>query len=422
MTAETTASTRLGRVSAAMSRNRQDLIALGAILLVALGLRVAYLAFGTGSRPLESDANQYYEIARNLALGHGFSMHYPGLFVHETAFRPPGYPALLGLFFFVFGPSAGLARGLNVVLGLVVISLAYVLLRRYVGFLAAVVAAAALAITPNLIANDTYALDEPLSLCLILCVTWALLARRWWLAGLSCGLLVLTRPSAQALIVVLAIWILITADWRALARVVLVALIVVSPWIVRNWIQVGVPVVVTSNGFNWAAIYSPAAQRAGGFIDPTLNPAYNGDRLLQFDESAWSSFLQSQGTHALEANPGYVLHVLKENFLALSDLQPGLNDPPDAIDGRDLTVVHDTRWLFYAELLAGLAGLATSLRRPLTQLLSIQAAYFVAISMLFIAVPRLRAPLDLTLGMGIGLGADALRRWRSGADLTGAEA
>jgi hypothetical protein len=275
------------------------------------------------------------------------------------------------------------------------------------------VGATALAVTPNLIANDTYALDEPLSLCLILCVTWALLARRWWLAGLGCGLLVLTRPSAQALIVVLGIWILVTADWRALARVVVVALLVVSPWVVRNWVQVGSPVVVTSNGFNWAAIYSPTAQRAGGFIDPTLNPAYDGDRLLQFDESAWASFLQSQGTHALEAHPGYVFHVLKQNFFALSDLKQQLNDAPDAIDGRDLTVVHDTRWLFFLELVAGLAGLIATLRRPLSQLLSIQAAYFVAISMLFIAVPRLRAPLDLALAMGIGLGADALRRWRA---------
>ena len=395
--------------------NRRDVLALSAVLVFGLLLRVAYLAFGTGRQPLKSDALQYFEIARNVAAGKGFSNRYPGLLLHATAFRPPGYPLLLSGFFAVFGPSAGLARGINVVLGLGVIALTYGLLRRHVSFTAALAGSLAVAVMPNLIANDTYVLDEPMALCLMLGLIWALLARRWWLSGALCGLLVLTRPSAQFFVLVLAVWVLVRADWRSMLRFVAVAFLVVSPWLVRNWIQVGSPVLVTSNGFNWAAIYSPAAQSAGVFIDPTTNPAYDKDRLLQFDELAWSNTLQSQGVHALEQHPTYVLHVVKYNAEAFFELRPSFNRFAELWDGRDTRILGDTLWVFYLELGIGAFGLVAARRTHLAQLFIIEGAYFTAASLLFIAAPRLRAPLDLALGVGVGLAADWLVQRRTPA-------
>jgi len=403
---------RMGGILSAIDRNRRDVISVAGITILGLLLRIAYLVFGTGKRPLWSDSAQYFEIAKNMAAGRGFSMQFPGLFIHETAFRPPGYPLLLSGFFAVFGTSAGLARAINVVLGLVVITLTFVVVRRYVGFVAAAVAGLAVAVAPNLIANDTYVLDEPLSLCLLLLLIWSLLARRWWAAGATCGLLILTRPSAQFLIVALVIWLFFRADWRAVLRVVLVAIVVVSPWIVRNWIQLGEPIMVTSNGFNWAAIYSPTAQKSGGFIDPVQNHAYDRDRLLQFDELAWSNTLQTQGIKALEAHPTYIIHVIKNNFSALSEYWPAANDAPDLLDGRDLRVVHDTLWFFYLEVGIGIFGLIVARRTQIAELFIIESAYFGFASVLFVAVPRLRAPLDLSLAVGAGLAADYLVRFR----------
>ncbi len=391
---------------------RRDVVALVAVVGLGLMLRLAYLIFGTGKLPLTSDAGQYFEIAKNLASGHGFSMQYPGLAVHETAFRPPGYPLFLSAFFSIFGASAGLARGLNLLLGLGVIGSAFLLVRRHVSFVAATAAGIALAVMPNLIANDTYVLDEPLALLLIVGLIWTLLAKRWWLSGGLLGLLILTRPSAQALVVVIAIWLFVHAGWRPVLKVVVVAAVLVSPWLIRNWVQLGEPIMVTSNGYNWAAIYSPTAQHAGGFIDPSLNSAYDKDRIIQLDELEWSNFLQSQGIHALEHHPAYALHVLKGNIKTFFEIAPSRNIAPERLDGRDITIVQDTLFVFYLELAVGLVGLAVAWRKEIAQLFFLQGAYFAVVSYAFIAVPRLRAPFDLALGIGVGLSADALNRRR----------
>jgi hypothetical protein len=41
----------------------------------------------------------------------------------------------------------------------------------------------------------------------------------------------------------------------------LATLIVVTPWVMRNWAEVGAPVVVTNNGFNLHAEYHPRPTR-----------------------------------------------------------------------------------------------------------------------------------------------------------------
>ena len=95
-------------------RPRRETGRLAAVASLALVVRVAYLGFATGSIRLHSDAAQYDALARHLAAGDGYVDTYPQLHLHATAFRPPGYPALLSIFYRVFGPSAGLARGLGV--------------------------------------------------------------------------------------------------------------------------------------------------------------------------------------------------------------------------------------------------------------------------------------------------------------------
>ncbi len=91
---------------------------------VGLGVRAAYWAFVTPNYVPVSDANQYFELASNLASGRGYSMHFPQLTLHATAFRPPLYPAVLGIVYWLFGPSIVAGRVLNVAIGLAVILLA----------------------------------------------------------------------------------------------------------------------------------------------------------------------------------------------------------------------------------------------------------------------------------------------------------
>jgi hypothetical protein len=263
------------------------------------------------------------------------------------------------------------------------------------------------------VANDVNALSDTLSLCFVLGVMLAVLARRWWTTGVLLGLLILTRPSAQVFVLAFIVWVVVLARWKALGRVLLATGLIVSPWIIRNWVEFGSPVYVSSNGFNWAAIYSLPAQANGDFTDPIYDHAWDKDRLLQLNEIAWSKELQRQGIHGLSTNPTYVFHVLGTNAQHYFELTPSKNIHAEIYDGRVLSIVNWTMPVFYLELLVGLIGLGWCWRQRLAQLSILVTGSFGASSLLFISAPRLRAPVDLMLGIGCGLFAQELRERRA---------
>lgn len=409
--------------SAAVStglRRRRDAILAGrrtwgllvALCLLALTIRLLYWLVLTPHQPLTSDAGQYSFLASNLAHGKGYVDKYPQLSLHQTAFRPPLYPAILSLFYVLFGVHPGLARLLNVLVGTGVVGLTHVVVRRYLSTAAAVGAAVAVAVSPNLVANDTFALNEPLALGLILTMAWALLERRWIVGGLLTGALVLTRPSAQFLLLALAVWILVFADWRRLLLFGAMVGLVVLPWVVRNWVQVGSPVLVTSNGYNWAALYSPPAQKVGRFVDPVENSYFDFMRLDQFDEKRWDRHLQKIGQKNLTHHPVLLWRVTSRNFVAFFEFKPSINRFAEQADGRNMTMRNATLWLFYLTFAAGLAGLWMGRKNRLVQLLVLMSGYFALASLIFVAPPRLRAPVDLTLCVGAGVVIDSIwHRW-----------
>jgi hypothetical protein len=313
---------------------------------------------------------------------------------------------LLAAFYWVFGTSAGLARGINVGLGVAVVGQIFYVVQCGISRRAAVWAALAVAVMPNLIANDTFALDEPLALLLILLLIHFMLRRRWIWSGVAVGALTLTRPSAQFLVLVLAVWLVVKFGWKTMLVFVVTAVLVVTPWVIRKWIQIGTPTIATSNGYNWAAIYSPPAQAQGSFIDPVFDPYFASHRILQFNEAKWSNYLEHVGIDNLEQHPSYVVHVVTRNFEAFFELKPSFNVGAESDDGRDLRIVSGTLWIFYLELVVGAAGLLLRRKNETVQLFFVQAAYFTAASLFFISAPRLRAPIDLALAVGVGCFAD----------------
>ena len=192
-----------------------------------------------------------------------------------------------------------------------------------------------------------------------------------------------------------------------------------APWLVRNWVQIGAPVVTTSNGFNWAAMHSPAAQRRSAFVDPVYDPAFAAYRLDQFDELRWNSALQRLGTSNLWHHPTYVVDVAVRNLAAMTEVKPSFNTGAEREDGRDLRVVDATLWIFWLELLAGVAGLWLLRDLAIVRMVALVAGYFAVASLLFIAAPRLRAPMDLALGIGVGCLVEVLARRRSARSLPG---
>ncbi len=373
-----------------------------AVGILGLFLRMLYLALLTGGQTLTSDAAQYNYLAINLARGRGYVDTYPQIGLHQTAFRPPLYPALLSLIYRVSGESVGVGRFVNILIGTAVVVLVARLVFSQLGARAALAAGVATAIAPNLIANDTYLLTEPLSLLLLVLLLGTTLRHQWVLAGVLTGLLILTRPSAQYLVVVLAVWFVVTIGWRKALLFTALAAVVVAPWIARNWVQLGSPVLVTSNGFNFAAMYSPPADERGTFVDPLRDPYWDDRRLDQFDETVWDRNLRAEAVDNIRRDPAVVYRVVKRNFLAYFELLPSTNRSAEEADGRSMDVRNATLVVFYATTLLGLAGFVRRWREPLVLLAILIGGYFTAASLLFVAPPRLRSPLDLMLCIGVG--------------------
>jgi len=205
------------------------------------------------------------------------------------------------------------------------------------------------------------------------------------------------------LIAAVAVWR--TVGWRRALGLAGISLVVVLPWLVRNQIQVDTFRLTTSEGFNLAAVYSPQAQRAGEYIDPVFDESFDGTdfKLLQFGEAAWNSALADLAFQGLKDDPAYVATVVRRNAAGYFELSPGRNDWPEGRDGRNMTLRTWSLPLFYAVTMAGCVGLFLFRRRPTLWVAIAIVGQFVVLSLVLVAPPRLRAPFDLLMCVGVGL-------------------
>lgn len=376
---------------------------LGLIAAIALGVRVGYvLAFMRGYRP-NSDADSYYAIGRAVSDGQGYVFTLPFSSSHATAIRPPLYPTVIAGAFRVFGAHVGVAQGVNVVAGSLVAVLAALLANRISGPRAGLCAGIVVALYPPLIANDVTVLVESIAVLLLFASVLLLVEGRTVLAGISLGLLMLDRASAQWFVLLIAAWVLWRMGWRHAVRLVAVALIVVSPWVIRNWVHVGGPVIVATNGFNLNATYSKEAAQSKGFVDAYLDPRFAATRLHALDEVELDSQLRTKALHDLRANPTRLFEVVRMNLGKWLELRPGRNREPERLDGRNLDVRRWTLPLFYVVTGAGVVALANARRSATAQLLSLAALYFSIVCILSLAVPRLRSVCDACIAVGAGI-------------------
>jgi 4-amino-4-deoxy-L-arabinose transferase-like glycosyltransferase len=363
---------------------------------------VYFLAFARDYAP-RRDANHYQAIAKAVAQGDGIAGIFPFTFLHPTAFRPPLYPALLGAVYWVTGVHVGVGQLVNVALGVVVVVLAALLGAHTAGYRAGIAAGIVVSVYPPLLANDVVLLSEPLGLALLSTMILLLVRDRPAWAGAACGLLVLTRPSAQLLVVVIAAWLVWRTGWRSAARFGVVTIVVVAPWVVRNWVLVGTPTVVTSNGFNLVSTYSSEAQASGGFADAVFDDRFTRINLNNRSEVDLENAYRDHSIDAVRDSPTIPLRVLGHNVTNYFEFRPDKNANPEEDDGRNLALRYATLPLFYVVTGAGVVGLWRARRRRGAELLLLQAGYFTVACLVSIAVPRLRAPLDLAAAIGAGL-------------------
>ncbi len=247
--------------------------ALRAALIVALLLRAAFGLFYWTGKPLTHDEREYLALAYNLVAGRGFIQDLPDQPKHplvQQYGRAPIYPLFLTPLVWTDAtwrsgqPMSEVPAAIKLaqsIVGTFSVYLLALLAARAAGARAGVMAGWIAALYPPLLWMCAYALSETLFTCLALsCV--ALLggvldraedarrpgaARRVLLGGLVAGVAILTRPAMLFFMPLEAL----LAWRRRFAYAVLLAvgsLIVVAPWIARNFATYHKFVLVASDG------------------------------------------------------------------------------------------------------------------------------------------------------------------------------
>ncbi len=198
-----------------------------------------------------SDYDWYYKFALNIAAGRGYSFH--GV---RVAYWPVGYPGFLGGLFYLFGPHQFVGKMANIVLYLGVLALTYRFSKMiFHSETAARISLLILTFYPNHIAYSSLLSTEILFIFLLLlgAVLFVLGQDHWifWLlSGFAWGLATLTKT--QALLVPLIFIPVFLRNKKSMLKacgaVYLMMFLTLLPWLYRNDLLFGRPLLSTNGG------------------------------------------------------------------------------------------------------------------------------------------------------------------------------
>jgi 4-amino-4-deoxy-L-arabinose transferase-like glycosyltransferase len=422
-------------------------VAAVALVAGALGLRLAYVD-ATPGYTLRHDARDYDVHARSIAEGQGFSK----TLAHgrPTAFRPPGYPYFLGGVYKVFGVERAanprrlhVARVAQAFVGTAIVALVGILAAQLWGWGLGLLALALSAVYVPLITVGGAVMSEPLFDAFMLAALVAAVAHRrsphryrWaLLAGLLGGLAILTRANALILLfpLVWAVWN--GRPWRTRAALgpplalVAVALLTVTPWTIRNAVELHAFVPVSTQlGSALAGTYNDAVRA------DTQNPAaWQGlrhipdyahlfNRVGTTPEPVLERELRRAALHYIADHPLFVAKVGWWNTRRMLELA---GRPRSRATAATITINHKwaDRGIVCFWIVAGLAlaGVATRRVRSAPPFVwAVPVLMFLSVVFLVVETPRYRTPIDpflvLLAAAALAAGWQRVRATRFGTE------
>jgi 4-amino-4-deoxy-L-arabinose transferase-like glycosyltransferase len=239
-------------------------LALGAITLVALGVRIVFIVVVSPRVPRLGDASAYHLLAERLAHGGGYIRPFDDLLLHlqrPTAEYPPLFPALLSLPARLGAHSVDQQRIFLAFVGAATVALIGLLGRRAASPGAGLIAAALAAVYPMLFLTEATLMAESLYVALVTIVLLAAYRAydepkpsRFVALGIAVGLATLTR--AEGLVLGVVVVVPLVAFLRSLstrerlqrAAITLgIAVVVIAPWTIRNAVRFHTFVPVSNN-------------------------------------------------------------------------------------------------------------------------------------------------------------------------------
>jgi len=170
-----------------------------------------------------------------------------------TASIEPGYPLLLASLFMITGPSTGAVFFLNSIFALLGAWAIWKLTAENWGEKQAVLAALIWALYPYYVYYSAYAMTDMihislLPLIMLLALRSAFKTGAGFTTGLATGFLFLIRSTAVFLVPLQLIWLFFRRRWKTALMVVLGFVICCIPWVMRNQLVLGSPVLMPTKG------------------------------------------------------------------------------------------------------------------------------------------------------------------------------
>lgn len=232
----------------------------GSITALALLARVVWLR----TPGLFPDGDEYLTLANWLRLTHTYTLD--GRM--PTSYRPPLYPALLAALSTISSDPVSTVLFLQCLLGTLTVTMCFLTARRVFGRRAALVGAIMLALAPVTARFSSVLLTETLFIFLLVSGTSAWMRGRTILTGVCFGAAILTRAILLPFVVALGVAGLVPGlriDRRACRQIAATALLMIAPWIARNFVQVG-RATVADSGWGGTLLVGTVA------IHPGSNP------------------------------------------------------------------------------------------------------------------------------------------------------
>ena len=436
--------TQSSNSNALQPATRLDLFLLLVCLVIALGLRLAVISVRAEQLTVDRDA--YLGIARSVAEGRGFSSPDSAT---PTAFRPPLYPISVAIGMLFLTPAI-VVGGLNLISGLLAVwftaGIGANLRLGRIGFVAAFL----VAVDPLLLQYSAQPMTESLCTCLAAFWLWAATidrasTKRWvrakgFITGIAFGLLVLSRPTfwvVAGFCGLLWSFELIRNPKHSVIRKSVVTqgicaaigtALMVAPWLIRNWLVFGVPILMTSHGGYtlllgnnpvfyeqvvsqpWGTVWPDASQKEWeATLESEIVDAM-GPQATELARDAWQSKLAKS---YITAEPDHFAAAALHRIRSLWNTMP----QSEAANGLNKTVLFTVDLFYRIELLLSVIGLILLLKRrqwsdwlPLFILIvSVQAVH-----LFYWTNTRMRAPLTPAIAL---IAVTVMRRKASEATL-----
>ncbi|MFH1612600.1 MAG: glycosyltransferase family 39 protein [bacterium] len=389
------------------------------IFILSLSIRLIYLFFHNKINHLEItslDIDGYHTLALNLLKKHGFCF----IAGEPTSYRPFLYPAFLSSIYFIFGQSKFIVQFIQTILGSFTVIFTYLIANKFLNKKKSLISSYLYAIYPLAIFLNACFLTETLFIFLFTLFILFLLnldntqKLKEVISGIILGLAILTRPVFLYFHFFILFWFIkkfsLVKGFYKWGIILFLAILVNSPWIIRNYFVHHNLVLGTTNGgiTFWGGNNKWCLD--GKWVSPN-NTLWKENNILKkkidaLTEVEKDKFYYQLGFNWIKNNPKKFVFLEFKKFLRFWDYDKR------SYHSKTSNLYKIIGLFSYGILLPFIIiGFCFSLKNNNFLILNFSILYFLFITLIFYGDIRLRAPIEPFLFILGSIGISKVIKW-----------